>query len=208
MARALVVAACVAFFLLLPAAARASGGDVSFDDRPFNLQVRTGFGSSVGSLGLVGEFDLDDRFNVGAGAGTNLLGLIVGAHARLRPVVFRTSSGRAAHAIVAEGAVSRSRYSGSLDGLMSSLCEGAWDDPKSQCYDPPIDPEWVWWGQLEVGWEFRHRNGMLVRATTGAAVMLAMPDWKCTLHGAPAPCGHSSPALSLPTLTLAMGYAF
>jgi hypothetical protein len=202
--------AVVAIVMLRSANAAAKGGEVEFDDRPFNVQLRLGFGSSVGVSGLVGEVDLDDRINIGAGAGTNLRGAIVGAHVRLRPLVFRTSQGGAAHAIPIEAAVSRSRYSGALgDGFLSDLCEGAWNDPKSRCYDPPITAEWVWWGQIETGWEFRHRSGLSLRATTGVAWLLATPNWQCTIDGAPVPCGHRVPSTVLPgTFTFSVGYSF
>ena len=163
----------------------------------------------MGVTGIVGEFDIDDGLNVGAGFGSNIVGPVGEVHLRLRPIVFRTQAGGAAHAIVVELAGSRSRYAGSVEDLLSLGCEGPRDDPLSQCYDPPVDPVWVWWGQLDLGWEFRHRSGFLMRATTGAAVLLTNSEWRCTLRGAAVPCGMHRPSYVLPsTLTLAVGYAF
>jgi hypothetical protein len=182
---------------------------VRFDHRPFGLQLRLGFATSVGLAGVVGEYDVADWINVGAGLGTNALGPIGGAHVRLRPAVLRTLAGGAAHAFVIETALSRGRYQGSIGGIFSAMCEGSADDPRSNCYDPPVTTEWVWWGQAEIGWEFRGRSGFVFRATTGVAGLLGTPEWKCTLQGKPAPCGRHLPEAILPgTLTLALGYAF
>jgi hypothetical protein len=177
---------------------------VHFDDRPFNLQVRLGPGTSVGALGIVAEYDVADWLNFGAGFGVNLAGGIAGLHSRLRPFVFRTGGGRAAHAIVLEGAVSYGQYA-EFDIL--PLCEGNRDDPASSCYSRRIMPEWVWWTQVEAGWEYRARSGFLVRVTQGAAFLVTTPDWKCTHFGAPVPCKHV-PQSGIPTVTMALGYAF
>jgi hypothetical protein len=73
-----------------------------FSDRPFNLQLRVGASTTVGELGIVAEYDLLDRVNVGVGFGTNILGLMPGAHLRFRPIVSRNNSGAAVHAVFTE----------------------------------------------------------------------------------------------------------
>jgi hypothetical protein len=209
MTRYLTTFAFTSVLLLWSAVAGASDGQVAFDDRRFNIQGRLGLGTSVGLTGIVGEFDIDDGLNVGAGFGSNIVGPVGEVHLRLRPAVFRTQAGGAAHAVVVELAGSRSRYGGSIDGLVSIGCEGPWDDPRSPCYNPPVVPTWVCWGQLDLGWEFRHRSDFLMRATTRAAVLLTNSEWRCTLRGAAVPCGMKRPSYVLPsTLTLAVGYAF
>jgi hypothetical protein len=175
---------------------------VRFNDKPFNLQLRIGASTTVGELGIMAEYDLLDRVNVGLGIGTNIVGLMPGAHLRLRPIVSRNNSGVAAHAVFTELGLSRGFYSGgAADGVAGLMCE--------TCYDDPIyKGKPVWWGQVEVGWEIRWASGLLLRASTGIAAIIAEPSWQCTKSGTPVPCTGTRPRGWVEAYTFAIGYAF
>jgi hypothetical protein len=173
-----------------------------FNDKPFNLQLRIGASTTVGELGVVAEYDILDRINVGIGLGTNVVGLMPGAHLRLRPIVSRNISGVAVHAVFAELGLSRGNYSGSLqDGLLAGLCG-------NDCDGAIYKSKTVWWGQVEVGWEMRWANGILLRGSTGMAVVIAEPAWQCTRSGNSVPCSGSRPSGWAEVYTFAVGYAF
>jgi len=173
-----------------------------FNDRPFNLQLRIGASTTVGELGIVAEYDILDRINVGIGLGTNVVGLMPGAHLRLRPIVSRNTSGVAVHAVFTELGLSRGNYAGSLeDGLLAGMCG-------IDCNDPVYMSKTVWWGQVEVGWEMRWANGILLRGSTGMAAIIAEPAWKCTRSGNSVPCSGPRPSTWVEVYTFAVGYAF
>jgi hypothetical protein len=102
--------------------------DLGFDRRPLGVQLRLGAGTTVGQLGTVVEYDLFDRVNVGLGIGVGVhrdgFGLIPGAHMRLRPLVFRNSSGAAVHALFTELGISHGRYSTSFEDGIGNLLSG------------------------------------------------------------------------------------
>jgi len=173
-----------------------------FNDRPFNLQLRIGASTTVGELGVVAEYDVLDRINAGIGLGTNVVGLMPGAHVRLRPIVLRNISGVAVHAVFTELGLSRGNYSGSLqDGLLAGLCG-------NDCDGPVYKSKTVWWGQAEVGWEMRWANGILLRGSAGMAAVIAEPAWQCTISGNSVPCTGSRPSGWAEVYTFAVGYAF
>lgn len=176
-----------------------------FDERPLNLQIRFGASTSVGELGVVVEHDVLDRLNLGVGFGTNIVGMMPGVHVRLRPIVLRNSSGRVTHALVAELGGSRGLYQGSYaDGVADLMCGGG-----SGCDDEPIyTKREVWWSQFELGWEMRSASGLLLRASTGAAMTVPNPVWRCSRNDAEVACTGLPPARFVPVLTFAIGYAF
>jgi len=181
---------------------------VHFDDRPFNLQLRLGVSSNVGLAGIAIEYDVDDRVNVGIGLGLIRSGVVSEAHTRFRPLVFRMRGGKSAHAVVVEGAVSRSRDDGSSFERLG-YCAADRPDPTSPCFDPGYLPEWVWWGQLEVGWEFRSKTGILVRTTSGLAFLVTPSEHVLTTSNGPVSYRENVPARVLPyATTFALGYAF
>jgi len=90
--------------------------------------------------------------------------------------------GKSAHAVVVEGGASRSRS------------------------DSGFLPEWVWRGQLEVGWEFRSKTGILVRTTSGFGFALTSPERVCTTSNGPVLCRGNATAPY--ATTFAIGYAF
>jgi hypothetical protein len=181
---------------------------VHFDDRPFNLQLRLGVSSNVGLAGVAIEYDVDDRVNVGIGLGLTRPGLVTEAHTRFRPLVFRMRGGKSVHAVVVEGAASRSRY----DGISSEPlgdCAGNLQDATSPCLDRWSLPEWVWRGQIEVGWEFRSKTGILVRTTSGVGFLLTPSEQVRITSNGPVLHRENLPArVSQYATTFALGYAF
>jgi hypothetical protein len=174
---------------------------LQYDERPWTLQVRFGLGTTVGGTGLVGEWDVADRFNVGMGLGFGLLpergrstwsSLEPGAHLRVRPWIW---GGRDSElAIIVEYGVSSSRSDG------EGLGPGCWENCES---NPIYQTRRVVWQQLELGIEYRLRVGYSFRLSTGDAWYLWTPDWQCHSEEAPQnrPCG--APSVVLPTLTMA-----
>lgn len=82
-----------------------------FTDLPMLFELRTGFGTSVGEIGLVGEYNVLDRLALGAGIGLNIWGPIWGIHVRGRPIIGATQSGRL-HAMTFETSFSQGMYAG------------------------------------------------------------------------------------------------
>lgn len=181
----------------LPAEAQWEG--LQFDERPLGLQLRLGTATTVGELGIVAEYDLLDWLNVGLGVGTNMSGLMPGAHVRLRPLVLRNESGRVAHAIMAEAGLSAGYYD---PGKLSMDLDGHGPDPSK--YVPKLV---VWW-QAEVGWEARWAGGLTLRASMGMAQCFVDPVLRYTDEGKQyQTSGDGSPPRTL-VQTLAVGYAF
>jgi len=135
---------------------------------------------------------------LGAGVGNNIAGLEYSAHARLRPLVGSSDSGRL-HALTFQSAISRGQYQ-IIGDLLNFQC----DEPQ-YCQVGP-KPQWMTWLQLDVGWETRASSGFLLRVSTGYAFALNSPNWHCTLAGKTATCKNIT--TSFPTLTVALGYAF
>lgn len=165
-----------------------------FSDRPFDAELRTGFGTAVGLFGAAFEYTLTEQFTIGVGAGVNPWGFIWDAHTRFR--VFETERFNQADALSLEVSFSRGPY-GSLD-------------PFGGLHDrPEIDPVGVSWIQGELGWERRFRSGWSLRPSFGLATQLNSPDWQCRAGGTVVPCGNRTfPRSTLPVVTLAVGYAF
>lgn len=165
-----------------------------FSDKPFDAELRAGFGTAVGLFGAAFEYTLAEQLTIGVGTGVNPWGLIWGAHARFR--VFETERLHHADAVALEISFSRGTY-GSLDPF------GALHDL------PRITPIGVSWGQVELGWERRFASGWSLRPSFGLATQLNSPDWECSAGGAVVPCGNRTfPRSTVPVVTLAVGYAF
>lgn len=209
----------VAASLLLPsfvgtaAAAEASEPRApKFSDHPLAIEARSGLATSVGLIGVVAELTPLDWLTLGGGVGDNGYGAILGAHLRLRPLIFEPTRHASLTALTLESAYSRGRHGGfDFDPTFGGLCEGSPDDPKSQCYRPSLVPQRIDWFQLEVGVENRLASGFTFRFSAGGATALGWPAWHCTNLGQPAAClpnGRSEPGRSLLVLTMALGYAF
>jgi hypothetical protein len=181
-----------------------------FDDLPLHLEARWGAGTSVGLVGIVGEYNVLDRLALGAGIGLNPEGAIWGAHARLRPLIFPSRSGHTLHALFLEGSFSRGRLNSTdpAGGILSDVCEGG-HTPGSTCYSVFVRPEAVSWSQFEFGWEVRLRIGFTLRVSGGLALALTRPNWRCERDGQPVSCeGESLPDRAIYVQTFALGYAF
>lgn len=81
-----------------------------FSDRPIQIGTRMGFGTTVGLIGLLGEYNVDDMLALGGGIGVNGWGPIWGIHARIRPLigdgaVFAWSNLRAPLEVTSQGLV-------------------------------------------------------------------------------------------------------
>lgn len=176
-----------------------------FDDPAFSLEARVGFGTSVGLVGMVGEYSPVEPIALGTGIGMNQWGPIWEVHARLRPAI-RASLNRT-DAFTIEAAFSRGPYS-ALPSLLPGVCDGDPTDPNDSCYDPHINAVEVSWIQAEAGWEFRLRSGFSFRLSTGLAHVISHPDWQCSVNGQPAPCESKPPAQTVLAQTIAFGYAF
>jgi hypothetical protein len=185
--------------------------DWHFNDAPFDVELRTGFATSVGVLGLVGEYAPIEEITLGAGAGVNPWGGVWGVHARVRGFGIDTRRENRRSAFTLEMAFSRGLYSrvDPFGDVFSAMCEGSPDDPSGGCYRPHVVPAAVSWGQIELGWEVRSRSGFTFRASLGVATALNFPDWGCSVEGKPATCDRAPlPASTIFAQTLAFGYAF
>ncbi len=170
-----------------------------FDDRPLSLQLRLGAATIVGEIGIVAEYDISDRLNVGLGIGTNTSGPMPGAHVRLRPLVFRDDRGSVAHAVVGEAGVSVGYYD---PGILTFNFDVDHPDP------PKYVPKLVVWWQLEAGWEARWATGLLVRSTIGVAQCFVNPTLQYSYQGKQYTTnGDGAPPRAF-VATLATGYAF
>lgn len=178
---------------------------IAFTDRRFQLETRVGIDTSVGEVGLVGEYNLFERLAIGAGFGTNTLGPEWGVHVRLRPIVGTSSSGRRLHAFTVETALSRGQYAGTIDVLPSlgPCMEG----DTSGC-PTERSAEWMTWLQFELGWETRAEYGFSLRLSSGYAMALNAPAWKCTVLGKAVTCDKSSGNADSTTFTVGVGYAW
>jgi hypothetical protein len=180
----------------------------SFTDHPFTLGMRAGWGTSVGLVGLVAEYNLLEPLALGAGVGLNGPGVEFGAHLKVRPVTWKTMRGRA-HAISLEGAYSRARYSSVVSSIGGfGICHGDSSDPDDLCYEAQRSTPWVNWVAADVGWETVWPSGLSLRTATGAA-RLASPDPGCEVQGEEAPCARGETAdrwLWTVSATLAYGF--
>ena len=187
--------------------ARASGPPTRFDDQHFGVEARAGIGTSVGLIGIVGEYTPIDWLTVGVGIGDNPWGIVGDAHARFRLYEPTPKAGKR-RALTLELAYSRGRY-GALPwfDVFASMCEGSPNDVGGNCYSPRVGPEVVNWAQVELGWEIRYRSGISLRPSIGIARLLGEPDWKCSIESGPAPCvAGKLPAPTTLVLSLAVGF--
>lgn len=168
-----------------------------------------GFGTTVGLIGFVGEYNVDDALALGGGVGVNGWGPTWGVHARLRPLVGASNQGRRLHALTFEGAFSQGNYAVTPDELdsMPSMrpCEKGIDT--SGCTTHAV-PRWVSWLQFELGWETRAPGGFTLLLSGGVATRLNSPHWQCTVLDEPVSCGSSTPLRVQGTFSLSMGHAF
>jgi hypothetical protein len=180
-----------------------------FTDAPLGIEVRTGIATSVGLLGVVGEYTPFDVVTVGGGIGTNGRGPVWDVHARFRIYQMEPLNGLL-RAVTLETSFSRGKYASLrfLD-VFSSLCEGDPSDPNGNCYNPTFVPAEVSWWQVELGWETRFRSGISLRPSLGFAIALNTPDWQCETNAGPGVCGDraSRPGAFIPVLALGIGYA-
>lgn len=177
-----------------------------FTDRAIQLEGRVGYGTTVGLLGVVGEYNLFDRLALGGGVGLNDLGPVWGIHARLRPIVMTAQGGRRLHAITLESAISQGHYAGSEVRLMPTMRDcSSHDTSGCRTY---VSSEFVSWLQFDIGWEMRAPSGFSLRVSYGFATRLNSPNWQCTVLGETSRCGDETIAKTIPTLTVALGYAF
>jgi hypothetical protein len=192
-----------------PAELPASSPKARFIDKPFAVESRIGFGTSVGLLGVAAEIDPLDFVALGGGVGLNPWGPVWGAHVRVRPLIldFRRKT---LFAVILEGAFSRGRYGDvGIGGVLDSLCEGNPSDPESNCYDPLVVPKATSWAQLEAGAELRLQFGLTLRMSWGVGRALTSLTPRCTAEGIAAPCAkNSEPDRWIAVDTLAVGYAF
>jgi hypothetical protein len=187
---------------------RTTQSRTSFTDHPLSLGMRAGWGTSVGLVGLIAEYNIVEPLALGVGIGLNGPGVELGAHLKVRPITWQTMPGRT-HAISIEGAYSRARYysvSSSIGGF--GICHGDSTEPDDLCYEASRAKNWVNWVAADVGWETLWPSGLSLRAATGAA-RLASPDPGCEVRGSPAPCERDEPAdhwLWTVSATLAYGF--
>ena len=181
----------------------ARGPDPKFTDRRFQLETRMGIGTTVGELGLVGEFNLFESVAVGAGIGLNTFGREWGAHVRLRPISGRRS-GQRLHALTFESAISRGQYAGIPSLVPFHECSTY--DRREDC-PSGRNAEWITWLQFELGWETRASNGFSLRLSSGYAFALNKPEWKCINSSQSTGCG-ATVNTAIPTFSLALGYAW
>jgi hypothetical protein len=178
-----------------------------FDDQHFGIEARAGFGTDVGLIGIVAEYTPIDWITVGGGIGDNPWGVIGGVHARFRLYEPQALLGLR-RALTLEVGYSRGRYSTlPWTDVFASLCEGSPSDVGGNCYRPNVTPEVVNWGQVELGWETRHRSGISFRPAIGIATLLGQPEWKCTVESGSAPCvAGKLPVPTTVVLSLALGF--
>jgi hypothetical protein len=174
-----------------------------FDDAPFHLELQFGAATTVGVLGIVAEYNVLDELALGAGLGLNGFGPIWGVHARARPLIGASRSGKTLHALFVEAAFSRGQFGGDpLQGLGSlGTCD-------SSCNSVVVVPELISWAQLELGWEAQFVSRLTLRTALGVALALNRPDWRCESGGPVSCAGEALPATTLFVQTLALGYAF
>jgi hypothetical protein len=187
---------CFATALSALASVRAAKaeGRTHFDDRPVQAEVRLGFGTSVGLVGLAAEYSLLDPLALGMGIGTNAYGWQWEAHARLRAFVFRRNSGRL-HAMTLEGAFSRGKFRSVSLVPCVHTCQ---DEAR-------IAPAPVSWAQAELGWEMRAPTGFALRLASGFAWPIAEPAWRCEPQTAGC---DGMPDAVIAVLSVALGYSF
>jgi hypothetical protein len=164
---------------------------------PVHLEARLGAGTSVGTIGAVGEWNVAEVLALGVGAGTNGW-LVLGGGARLRWPIWRSSEFQ--HAVTLEVDYSRSKYRGAADFMGACL--------HSERCDVKLVPETAHWFQAELGWELRSRSGFTFRLASGGAWLLNSIDWRCTDGDQTVPCEGKSGETSLPVMTVALGHAF
>jgi hypothetical protein len=164
---------------------------------PVHLEARLGAGTSVGTIGAVGEWNVAEVLAVGVGVGTNGWP-VLGGGARLRWPIWRSSKFQ--HAFTLEADYSRSKYRGAADVMAACL--------HSERCDVKLVPEMAHWFQAELGWELQSRSGFTFRLASGGAWLLNQIDWRCTDGGQAVPCEGNSGETSLPVMTVALGYAF
>jgi hypothetical protein len=163
--------------------------------RPMTFEAHLGFGTPVGTLGVVVDYLVTPAFSLGGGVGLGS-GPSDGADvhgaigARARPAQGRNS------ALVLGAALSTGAYRRFTLDLFGSGGYRA-------------SATWAHFLQGDIGWEGRSDKGFVVRVTVGIAAMLN-PDALCT-PGAYDGCGafprggHSE---VLPTLDFALGQGF
>ena len=166
-------------------------------DQPFHLEARLGGGTSVGLIGVVGEWNVVDVLALGVGVGFNEWP-VFGAGARVRWPVGTFAKHQ--HAFTLEVDYSRGKYAGMPS--FGSVCL------HSESCDVRLDPATAHWIQSEVGWELRTLSGFTLRLAVGAAWLLNSIDWRCTKDDQPTPCQGKQGETSIPVSTVALGYAF
>ena len=180
---------------------------LSYRERPLHLEVLTGIATSVGLFGVRGEYNLGDAFALGAGIGTNGIGPEWEAHARWR-ILRNVHRNTLYSALTLEGAFARGKYAGSFD-LDLGIAECDQLDPNGGCYKPPISPQTVNWGQVELGWEAMFRSHVTLRLAAGLAHQIGTYHWRCNALGDSVSCGtRALPSEELFVFSFALGYAF
>jgi len=183
-----------------------------FDDRPLQLELIFGFGTTVGVLGLVLDYNVGDWLALGAGAGLGIHGPLWEAHARFRPLVGRLGGqSKGLQALTLETAFSQGPYADLPKNgfVLCDRADGAANRVGDDCFQPNAVPRLTSFGQLELGWEARFESGFSLRLSGGFATALHMGTPRC--YGAsmqPVPCGGSEPERTIVVLTSAFGYAF
>ncbi len=216
------IAARLAFVLMLvlPAwnahaaesvpSARTREASPHFDDRPVQLELIFGFGTTVGVLGLAMDYNVGEVLALGAGAGLGIHGPVWEAHARFRPWVARIGQqGRVLSALTLETAFSRGQYADFPDVFSTWLCEGEANRVGDGCFHADTVPRLTSFVQLELGWELRLPSGLMVRISGGAASALYMGTPHCVgAREQTVPCGGPEPERTIAVVTSALGYAF
>ncbi len=209
-------AACAGalFYFLSSASARAQSAApveespraLGYATRPFHLEFLSGIATPVGVLGVRAEGNIGDLLALGAGIGANGFGPEWEAHARVR-ILHGVHRHKLYSALTLEGAFARGKYGGFNFDPEFDECDRL--NPHDGCYEPPVVPQTVNWGQVELGWEAMFPSGFTLRLASGWARQIGSYHWQCTVLGAPAPCGADSlPSESLFVFSFALGYAF
>ena len=161
-----------------------------FSDKPVQLELLMGVGTTVGELGFAGDVNVDDRLALGAGIGGGVFGPVWELHARARPYIAVTNFGRTLQALTFEAAFSRGKYAhfdDPLDLFVLSECGASSREIRDSCYRPEALPHQTSFAQFELGWEERTKSGFMLRASAGAAsaLYIATPQ-DCSDGGKPA----------------------
>jgi hypothetical protein len=168
-----------------------------FTDRPVTIQIRGGIGTTVGLIGLIATYDVENHLALGVGAGTNVAGLQLALFARVRPFIWENSRTRTLRALAFEGSFSTG------PGVIRSI-----DLPMGGPPGPSGTLHWnrVSWIQGEVVYEVRTVSGFSFTVGSGLAVPIHSQGPWCSDDAQWCSLNARSSAEVLPTATVGIGH--